>query len=117
MYHNYDLNSSGALCNAAMFVVDGIDNVATKHTLDRGRWGVFWIESGRCAITASRLPSRAFTCQPTYSINRDMEPFSDPQAVARYAEGTPRMVPGFAGFHGVSLFYAAFTFRGWVAYA
>ena len=46
-----------------------------------------------------------------------MEPFSDPQAVARYAEGPPRMVPGFAGFHGVSLVYAAFAFRGWVAYA
>lgn len=26
-----------------------------------------------------------------------MDPFSDPQAVARYAEGPPRLVPGFAG--------------------
>ncbi|MGE7156911.1 class I SAM-dependent methyltransferase [Methylorubrum rhodesianum] len=26
-----------------------------------------------------------------------MDPFSDPQAVARYADGPPRMVPGFAG--------------------
>ena len=28
-----------------------------------------------------------------------LEPFSDPQAVARYAEGPPRSVPGFAGLH------------------
>ena len=25
-----------------------------------------------------------------------MDPFSDPQAVARYAEGAPRNVPGYA---------------------
>lgn len=28
-----------------------------------------------------------------------MAPFSDPQAVARYAEGPPRFVPGFASLH------------------
>ncbi len=26
-----------------------------------------------------------------------MDPFTDPQAVARYAEGPPRMVPGYEG--------------------
>jgi tRNA (cmo5U34)-methyltransferase len=30
-------------------------------------------------------------------MERTMNPFSDPQAVARYAEGPPRLVPGFAG--------------------
>jgi len=28
-----------------------------------------------------------------------MAPFSDPQAVARYAEGPPRFVPGFTDLH------------------
>ena len=83
--------------------------------------------------------------------------FLDPQAVSRYVEGPPRLVPGFAGLHrmtllllaecvpdnaraaidaqlpvlspeqdeailrdagfsDVSLFYAGFTFRGWVAH-
>lgn len=65
-----------------------------------------------------------------------MSDFNDPEAVTRYAENPPRLVPGFAdmqrmallllderamlreaGFGDVSLFYAAFTFRGWVAYA
>ncbi len=28
-------------------------------------------------------------------MTEDTRPFSDPQAVARYAEGPPRLVPGF----------------------
>ena len=89
--------------------------------------------------------------QPNDSV---LMSFSDPAAVARYAEGPLRFVPAFhdlqrmaalllaeragvaigerlptlspehdeallhqAGFTDVSLFYAAFTFRGWVATA
>ena len=36
-----------------------------------------------------------------------MEPFSDPQAVARYAEGPPRMVPGFAGLQRMAMLLLA----------
>jgi hypothetical protein len=41
-----------------------------------------------------------------------LEPFSNPEAVARYAEGPRRFV-----FANVDMFYAVFTWRGWVAYA
>jgi tRNA (cmo5U34)-methyltransferase len=34
-------------------------------------------------------------------------PFSDPQAVARYAEGPPRMVPGFATLHRMAMLLLA----------
>lgn len=63
-----------------------------------------------------------------------MDPFSDPKAVARYAEAEkarsaiaarlPIVAPeddeqllSDAGFRDISLFYAGFAFRGWVAYA
>ncbi len=62
-----------------------------------------------------------------------MDAFADPQAVARYAENPPRLVPGYfdmqrmaaedealfceAGFRDVRLFYMGFAFRGWVAHA
>ena len=36
-----------------------------------------------------------------------MEPFSDPQAVARYAEVPPRMVPGFAGLQRMAMLLLA----------
>ncbi|OAE11415.1 hypothetical protein AZH11_20135 [Pseudomonas simiae] len=67
--------------------------------------------------------------------------FSNPDAVARYAEGPVRLVSGFdglqrmttlllreqvpatgnvlvqdAGFEDVELFYAGFSFKGWVGY-
>ncbi|MBB2962090.1 class I SAM-dependent methyltransferase [Methylobacterium sp. R2-1] len=36
-----------------------------------------------------------------------MNPFSDPQAVARYADNPPRMVPGFAGLHRMAMILLA----------
>lgn len=33
--------------------------------------------------------------------------FSDPQAVARYADGPPRMVPGFAGLQCMAMLLLA----------
>ncbi len=36
-----------------------------------------------------------------------MDPFSDPQAVARYAEAPPRIVPGFADLHRMSMLLLA----------
>lgn len=36
-----------------------------------------------------------------------MSPFSDPLAVARYAEGPPRLVPGFADLHRMTLLLLA----------
>ena len=40
--------------------------------------------------------TRALTGQASDTIPPRMDMFSDPQAVARYAEGPPRLVPGFA---------------------
>jgi len=42
-------------------------------------------------------------------------PFADPQAVARYAAGPPRIVPRFAHLQPMNTLLLAE--RGWVAYA
>src|SRR5687767_1511634 len=42
-----------------------------------------------------RSPEPAVRGTFTFLMNSSADPFSDPQAVARYADGPPRLVPGF----------------------
>ncbi len=67
---------------------------------------------------------------PTAQSEVPLPPFSDPEAAARYAEGPLRQVPGYHALQTmtaillaerapattITQFYAAFTFRGWLAY-